>query len=42
MEDFKYFTLGVGITVVPLGAIAGTAIGAISGGLPSLVPAALP
>jgi hypothetical protein len=42
MGEFKYFTLGVGITVVLLGAIAGTAIGAISSGPPSPVPAHTP
>jgi hypothetical protein len=42
MGEFKYFTLGVGITVVLLGAIAGTAIGAISSGPTSPVAAHTP
>ena len=39
MAEFKYFTLGFGITVVVLGAAAGSAIGLVSGGLPSPAPA---
>jgi len=39
MGEFKYFTLGFGITVVVLGAAAGSAIGLASGGLPSPTPA---
>src|SRR5215468_8627424 len=39
MAEFKYFTLGFGITVVVLGAAAGSAIGLASGGLPSPTPA---
>jgi hypothetical protein len=35
MADFKFFTLGVGITVIVLGA----AIGAVSGAAPSPPPA---
>ena len=42
MGEFKYFTIGVGITVVLLGAIAGSAIGAISTGAPTPVPAHSP
>ena len=42
MGEFKYFTIGVGITVVLLGAIAGSAIGAVSGGAPSPVSAHSP
>ena len=42
MGEFKYFTIGVGITVVVLGAIAGSAIGAISSGPLSPVPANSP
>ena len=42
MGEFKYFTIGVGITVVLLGAIAGSAIGAIATGAPSPVPAHSP
>jgi hypothetical protein len=42
MGEFKYFTLGVGIIVVLLGAIAGAAIGAISSGPPSPVAAKTP
>src|SRR5215470_16327776 len=38
MGEFKYFTLGFGITVVVLGAAAGSAIGLVSGGLPSPAP----
>src|SRR5690348_5649428 len=38
MREFKYFTIGVGITVVLVGAIAGSAIGAVSSGAPSPVP----
>jgi hypothetical protein len=39
MADFKFFTLGVGITVIVLGAAGGAAIGAVSGGAPSPAPA---
>jgi hypothetical protein len=39
MADFKFFTLGVGITGIVLGAAGGAAIGAVSGGSPSPTPA---
>ena len=39
MAEFKLFTLGVGISVIVLGAAGGAAIGAFSGGAPSPTPA---
>jgi hypothetical protein len=39
MAGFKYFTLGFGITVVVLGAAAGSALGLVSGGPASPAPA---
>ena len=39
MAEFKFFTLGVGIIVIVLGAAGGAAIGAFSGGAPSPTPA---
>jgi Cu/Zn superoxide dismutase len=39
MAGFRYFTIGFGITVVVLGAAAGSALGLVSGGPASPVPA---
>ena len=39
MAGFKYFTIGFGVTVVVLGAAAGSALGLVSGGPASPVPA---
>ena len=42
MQQLKFYTIGVGITVVVIGAVGGAAIGALSGGAPSLTAAKTP
>jgi hypothetical protein len=42
MKDLKFYTIGVGITVIVIGAVGGASIGALSGGAPSLTAAKTP